>query len=212
MDRTQLPKSRSEALAVGAPFYFTGVPCKRGHIAARETKGNCTQCRKEDTLAAAEARRDYFREYNRREDVKERKHEWYANNCLAVKERAAARPAEQLREYRSIWKRRNVEQVRADTKNRRRKHRAATPPWLTHAQKSQMRELYQSAIQLTKITGEQYVVDHIVPLRSGKSCGLHVPWNLRVITQKENLEKSNKLPDGRGYAFDWPNKPASPSP
>ena len=79
-----LPTTRAEAQALGAPQYFTGLPCKRGHIAPRETKGNCTECRREDTLAAADTRREYFRDYNRREDVKERKHEWYANNSQAV--------------------------------------------------------------------------------------------------------------------------------
>jgi 5-methylcytosine-specific restriction endonuclease McrA len=50
-------------------------------------------------------------------------------------------------------------------------------------------------MELTKLTGERYVVDHIVPLISDEVCGLHVPWNLRVITQEENLRKSNKLLD-----------------
>ena len=108
---------------------------------------------------------------------------------------AATRPQHVKREYQKAWKERNPVWVRADTKARRRKHREASPKWLSSTQKAAIRELYKIAITMTKTTGEQYVVDHIVPLRGESVCGLHVPWNLRVITQEENLQKSNKLVD-----------------
>lgn len=38
-------------------------------------------------------------------------------------------------------------------------------------------------------------VDHIIPIRSNEVCGLHVPWNLRVITRTENRIKNNKIID-----------------
>jgi group I intron endonuclease len=43
-----LPRSRSEAKAAGAKQYFTGIPCDRGHISLRATKGTCIACRRED--------------------------------------------------------------------------------------------------------------------------------------------------------------------
>jgi hypothetical protein len=192
MDTTSLPKTRAEAKAQGAKYYFTGEPCKHGHVAPRKTKGACVECLQAEWRQAAETRAEYFREYNKREDVKDSKHAWYQENRAQVINAAATRPAAQLREYRNAWKAANKTQVRADTKARRRKHRDATPPWLTRKQKSAIRHLYQIAITMTQTTGEQYVVDHIVPLRGEAVCGLHVPWNLRVITQEENLKKSNK--------------------
>ena len=195
MDTTNLPKTRQEAKATGAKYYFTGEPCKHGHIALRKTKGACVECIKIEWQQAAEKRADYFREYNKREDVKDRKNEWYEANREQVIQAAATRPLEVKRVYQKAWKERNTVWVRADTKARRRKHRLATPKWLTREQKGQIRELYKIAITMTKTTGEQYVVDHIVPLRSEFVCGLHVPWNLRVIPRQENLLKSNKLID-----------------
>ena len=191
----EYPKTRAEAKATGAKYYFTGEPCKHGHVALRKTKGACVECLKTEWQQAAEKRAAYFVQYNKKEEVKDKKHDWYLKNREQVMQAAAARSPEVIRAYRNAWKQNNLTQVRADTKARRRKHRQATPLWLTRKQKSEIRQMYQIAIIMTKTTGEQYVVDHIVPLRSDAVCGLHVPWNLRVMTQEENLKKSNKLLD-----------------
>ena len=192
-----LPKTRAEAKKIGSNYYFTGQPCKHGHIAPRKTKGACVECLKVEWAQANITRADYFAEYNKSEAGIDAKQAYYRRNRDAVIARAQARPVEEKRAYRNTWKENNQEQVLADNKVRRRKHRQATPPWISRKQKSDMRALYQAAIYMTKTTGEQYVVDHIVPLRSEVVCGLHVPWNLRVITREENLRKSNKVIDGQ---------------
>ena len=71
--------------------------------------------------------------------------------------------------------------------------RNASPVWLTAEQKKQIQTEYSLAKWCSEVMGIQYEVDHIVPLQGNKVCGLHVPWNLRVITQAENRRKTNKL-------------------
>ena len=183
------PTTREEAKATGATHYFTGKPCKHGHIALRKTKGSCVECIKIEWEKDNERRKALPKS----EAAKEAGRRYYERNRDMVKARAAARTPEEKRQWKKTHKKANPEYYNTLNSLRKRRHKNATPPWLTHAQKQDIRQLYQIAITMTKTTGERYVVDHIVPLISDEVCGLHVPWNLRVITQEENLKKSNKL-------------------
>ncbi len=69
----------------------------------------------------------------------------------------------------------------------------ATPKWLTNEHKHQIQEIYEESARLTKETGIKHAVDHIIPLQGKIVCGLHVPWNLQILTFSENSKKSNKL-------------------
>jgi len=185
------PADRATAKATGAKYYYTGKPCTRGHIALRKTKGACVECMKED-WALDNVKRS---QKPKSEAAKAAGRRYYEKNKDAVKARANARPKQEALRYKYKYKQANPELYKALVSVRKRRHRNATPKWITQEHKLTIRQLYLRAMELTKLTGERYVVDHIVPLISDEVCGLHVPWNLRVITQEENLKKSNKLLD-----------------
>lgn len=66
----------------------------------------------------------------------------------------------------------------------------AWPDWC--AKHKDFKVIYKKAKQLRSL-GKSVHVDHIVPLRSEAVCGLHVPWNLQILTEAENLLKSNLI-------------------
>lgn len=57
LDARDLPRSQAEAVAAGSKCYFTGKPCKRGHIAKRRTDTRaCTECMTESRAKAFKAK------------------------------------------------------------------------------------------------------------------------------------------------------------
>ena len=97
--------------------------------------------------------------------------------------------AKQARDYR----RNNKDRINSNTAKRNAAKLQALPKWLTKEELEQIKELYTCAQMFKLYTGQEYHVDHIVPLQGENVCGLHVPWNLQVIPASENLSKSNKL-------------------
>lgn len=59
------------------------------------------------------------------------------------------------------------------------------------------REFYIEAALKTHMTGIPHEVDHIVPLKHSHICGLHNEFNLQVLTDEDNRNKSNTYEIGQ---------------
>jgi hypothetical protein len=75
--------TKQQAIAAGLTTYFTGKPCKYGHVAERFLSGNCRECKKIH-LNAAYANNEAHRA--RRKQVAK---EWYEQNKDAAKQSMA---------------------------------------------------------------------------------------------------------------------------
>lgn len=71
---------------------------------------------------------------------------------------------------------------------RRKQYRRACPVWVD---RNAIAVVYRAAKKTSRAERTPYDVDHIVPLKGKKVSGLHVPWNLRVVTAHENRSKQN---------------------
>lgn len=99
------------------------------------------------------------------------------------------------REAHRRWSKENPAKVIANANKRRKDFEKRVPPWLTDEHWEQINSFYLEARRLTEETGIEHHVDHIYPLRGKLVSGLHVPWNLQVLTATDNLRKSARLID-----------------
>jgi hypothetical protein len=147
--------------------------CKVCESARNKVK---TQANKDRRLAVAKAWRDANKDKQDkavkawREDNAER----YAK--FFVEHREANRGA-----YNAKWMAREVGK------------KMRTPKWLTESDWLAIKCKYQVAAMLNKHGVEKWDVDHIIPLNGKTVSGLHVPWNLQVITAKQNKIKGNRI-------------------
>jgi 5-methylcytosine-specific restriction endonuclease McrA len=128
----------------------------------------------------------------------DRQKEWRKGN----KDHLDAYHAKYREDNREIVRKRNREYAKYNKSKKNSlnaKRRAAklnaTPSWLSEDDLKWIKWYYEQAQRLTEYTGIKHHVDHVHPLRGGEVCGLHVPWNLQVLTQDENLKKGIHLRD-----------------
>ena len=202
--------TRSEAKAAGLKHYFTGKPCKHGHIHKRMTSsGNCMECDRTNETRK-EKRREYsrkeraenmekVRERNRRSEAKHRE------SRIERKRKYREKNGEKIRAYykenkiridtnNKQWASKNREKTAAIGAKRRAVELQRTPLWLTSSDNKAFKAKFAEAAWMTSRTGIKHHVDHFYPLQGKTVSGLHVPANLRVIPSRENHKKLNKVP------------------
>lgn len=102
------------------------------------------------------------------------------------------------------WKKLNPSKNAKNSSAKRAKTLQATPNWLTAIHHAQIQEMYDVAVAKTMQTGVKHHVDHIFPLQGKNFFGLHVPWNLQVIPELDNISKKNRFPS-EYHEFSWGN-------
>lgn len=204
------------AKSSGESRYFTGKPCKHGHIAQRVTASRtCIECiraysanfrlrnpnklkewilnnRERHALVGMQwkhSNKEKVREYGKREYVKNKARK----SIYAAKWRLEN--ADRFKEMIAEWARKNPERRTANAARRRAILIKAIPSWADH---EQMSRIYAEAAMFRKWTCFSFEIDHIVPLVSKVVCGLHCQNNMRVCLSSENRRKSNRS---------WPDMP-----
>jgi hypothetical protein len=150
----------------------------------------CRECSKKDAqrwradskALRAAYEKDYYAE--NRERILQRQKRWREEN------------PEKSKKATRRWASANKELIAEKRARRRASKRQATPPWLTNEHREQMEAIYARCFEAEELTGIKHHVDHIHPLVHPLLCGLHVPWNLQVITAEENLRKGNRIEIG----------------
>ena len=191
-----LPKTRAKAKVLGSTRYMTGKPCPHGHVADRRTSnGACIACC--SSAQALQEKREWARAWrleNLELDREKSRQYARANTQRAVRKvkEWVQKNRERSNATKKRWADRNPAIRAAGRMKRIAAELNATPAWLTQAHFDEIKDIYKQAKLAAQLTGVPHHVDHIEPLNGMDRCGLHVPWNLQVLTAEENVSKGNR--------------------
>jgi hypothetical protein len=132
-----------------------------------------------------------WRENNREKCIEKNKRWVELNRARSneIKKKYVQRNPEKQAEARKKWIEENPDRIKAYARVRKFYIRRAT---IYKDEKTRILQIYLECAEISKQTGVQHHVDHIIPLRGRKVCGLHCLDNLRIIPAKDNQAKGNK--------------------
>lgn len=118
---------------------------------------------------------------------------YYRNN---IEKRKSYRRQPHIRKLHSkrmcLYAKNNPDKVNAVVAKRKAARLKRTPKWLTKEHIIEIGSYYTMTKELQWLSNEPLHVDHVVPLQGENVSGLHVPWNLQILTRSKNCSKSNK--------------------
>lgn len=100
-----------------------------------------------------------------------------------------AKNRDKLLSQKAKYRADNLDKIAASNAMRKSIKLRATPTWVD--QKAIL-DFYIAAKAFELYTGDEYHVDHIVPLNSDKVCGIHCENNLQILSAKDNMTKGNR--------------------
>lgn len=100
---------------------------------------------------------------------------------------------EEILTKKSAYIQANLPKIIAKNMKRHATKKQRTPKWLAKPHFKEIEAFYIEASIRTKETGIKHHVDHIIPLQGENVSGLHVPWNLQILTASENISKGNRI-------------------
>lgn len=133
--------------------------------------------------------------YKNKERILAQKKEYYQKTkdirCQVSAEYRKNNP-EKVKQINANWAAKNGAKINANNRKRKAAKKNRTPIWLIEIDYERMENEYKLAALLTKLTGQKWEVDHIIPLQGPNVSGLHVPSNLRAIPAFDNRTKYNR--------------------
>lgn len=183
--------SRNDAREQGLTRYFTGKPCKHGHVAQRDVaNATCTECKKCYDRKIYRLNPEIKKEAQKKRYWinPEKQRQWHREYCAINRDKKL--------KIKEDWRKRNPDHVRRKAVQYEGNRRARLMSMENRFSDSDVKDLMSLQGERCANCGKslsraKYEIDHIVPISRG---GGNSRSNIQILCRGCNRKKGNMMP------------------